>query len=108
MLQQWTSFFILLFCGFPSAAICSDMNASVYVYGVFVCVCVCVCESALDREAQMVLAANAENNNKEHKSNRREAWEQLYPPVPTRLHSRTLALLLSPSLLVSSSLPCRL
>lgn len=106
MLQQWTSFFILLFCGFPSAAICSDMNASVCVYGVFVSVY--VCESALDREAQMVLAANAENNNKEHKSIRREAWEQLYPPVPTRLHSRTLALLLSPSLLVSSSLPCRL
>lgn len=57
--------------------------------------CVCVlCESALDREAEMVLAANAENNNKEHKSNRREAWEQLYPPVPTLalLYSRTLAL----------------
>lgn len=30
----------------------------------------------------VLLAANAENN-KERKSNRREAWEQPYPPVPT-------------------------
>lgn len=89
MLQQWTSFFILLFLWF---SICCHMQR--YECDC-VCLCVCVlCESALDREAEMVLAANAENNNKEHKSNRREAWEQLYPPVPTLalLYSRTLAL----------------
>lgn len=48
----------------------------------------------------MVLhAANAENN-KEHKSNRREAWEQPYPPVPTL----ALAYPLSFSLLYCRSL----
>lgn len=77
------------------------MRLCVYV----VCACLCVCERALDREAQMVLAANAENNNKEHKSNRREAWEQLYPPVPTLALSYSRTLALSQLLLVSSSFP---
>lgn len=101
MLQQWTSFFILLFLWF---SICCHMQRYECEC---VCVSVCLCESALDREAQMVLAANAENNNKEHKSNRREAWEQLYPPVPTLalLYSQTLALSQLAGLFFPSLLP---